>query len=156
MTLGAKTINVFRACLNSQSVLRNDVTSYCLARCVWDLFWVEFVFFFIVLALGLLSSFLYLSWRILGPRYFSACVLLPPSSHAGTTAAFIFLVLFLWHLCHFYRSFHLIKTYRPSSYWYYSTLPVGARLDVVLKLERVWAHTTSSRSFFQGSTPLCV
>ena len=36
--------------LNSQSVLRNDVTSYCLARWVWDLFWVEFVFFFIVLA----------------------------------------------------------------------------------------------------------
>ena len=36
--------------LNSQYVLRNDVTSYCLARWVWDLFWVEFVFFFIVLA----------------------------------------------------------------------------------------------------------
>ncbi len=36
--------------LNSQSVLRNDVTSYCLARWVWDLFWIEFVFFFIVLA----------------------------------------------------------------------------------------------------------
>ena len=36
--------------LNSQSVLRNDVTSYCLARYVSDLFWVEFVFFFIVLA----------------------------------------------------------------------------------------------------------
>ena len=36
--------------LNSQSVLRNDLTSYCLARWVWDLFWVEFVFFFIVLA----------------------------------------------------------------------------------------------------------
>ena len=40
--------------LNSQSVLRNDVTSYCLGRWVWDLFWVEFVFFVIVLALGLL------------------------------------------------------------------------------------------------------
>ena len=36
--------------LNSQSVLRNDVNSYCLARWVWDLFRVEFVFFFIVLA----------------------------------------------------------------------------------------------------------
>ena len=36
--------------LNSQSVLRNDVTSYCLARWVWDLYWVEFVFVFIVLA----------------------------------------------------------------------------------------------------------
>ena len=36
--------------LNSQSVLRNDVTSYALARWVWDLFWVEFYFFFIVLA----------------------------------------------------------------------------------------------------------
>ena len=29
---GVKTINVFRACL------RNDVTSYCLARWVWDFF----------------------------------------------------------------------------------------------------------------------
>ena len=38
--------------LNSQSVLRNDVTSYCFARWVWDLFWVEFLFFFIVLAPG--------------------------------------------------------------------------------------------------------
>ena len=38
--------------LTSQSVLRNDVTSYCLARWVWDLFWVEFVFFFIFLAPG--------------------------------------------------------------------------------------------------------
>ena len=36
--------------LNSQSVLRNDVTLYCSARWVWDLFWVEFVFVFIVLA----------------------------------------------------------------------------------------------------------
>ena len=36
--------------LNSQSVLRNDVTSYALAQWVWDLFRVEFVFFFIVLA----------------------------------------------------------------------------------------------------------
>ena len=42
--------------LNSQSVLRNDVTPYCLARWVWDLFWVEFVFFFIVLAPGLQAS----------------------------------------------------------------------------------------------------
>ena len=56
LTPGAKTIHVFRfehvSVLNSQSVLRNDVTSYCLARWVWDLFWVEFVFFFIVLAPG--------------------------------------------------------------------------------------------------------
>ena len=43
--------------LNSQSVLRNDVTLYCLARWVWDLFWVECVFFFIVLAPGLSSTF---------------------------------------------------------------------------------------------------
>ena len=31
--------------LNSQSVLRNDVTLYCLARYVWRLFWVEFCVF---------------------------------------------------------------------------------------------------------------
>ena len=30
--------------LNSQSVLRNDVTLYALARWVWDWFWVEFIF----------------------------------------------------------------------------------------------------------------
>ena len=31
--------------LKSQSVLRNDVTLYCLARYVWRLFWVEFCVF---------------------------------------------------------------------------------------------------------------
>ena len=44
--------------LNSSSVLRNDVTSYALAHWVWDLFGVEFVFFFIVLGPGLTGIFL--------------------------------------------------------------------------------------------------
>ena len=39
--------------LNSRSVLRNNVTSYDLTRGVWDLFGVEFVVFFIVLAPGI-------------------------------------------------------------------------------------------------------
>ena len=42
--------------LNSQSVLRNDITSYALARWVWYLFGVEFVFFFIVLCLGRIAT----------------------------------------------------------------------------------------------------
>ena len=54
-----KTINVFEhaSVLNSQYVLmarkwRNFVCSSTLALLVWDLFWVEFFFFFIVLAPG--------------------------------------------------------------------------------------------------------
>ena len=49
--------------LNSQSVLRNDVTSYALARWVWDLFGVEFVFFvmYIVLGPGLTNVHVHLS-----------------------------------------------------------------------------------------------
>ena len=42
--------------LNSQSVLRNDVTLYALARCVWDLFWVGFLY-----SLGPWSSLLPIS-----------------------------------------------------------------------------------------------
>ena len=34
----------------TQSVLRNDITLHALPRWVWDLIWVEFFFFFIVLA----------------------------------------------------------------------------------------------------------
>ena len=42
--LGLGTINIFKhvSVLNSQSVLRNDVTLYAVARWVWDLFLVEF------------------------------------------------------------------------------------------------------------------
>ena len=47
--------------LNSQSVLRNDVTLYALARWVWDLFWVEFVFFF-GLCLIISSLSIHASW----------------------------------------------------------------------------------------------
>ena len=49
--------------LNSQSVLRNDVTLYCLARYVWRLFWVEFCVF-----LYNLGPRRFLMWNSLGPQ----------------------------------------------------------------------------------------
>ena len=51
-TMGQDYKNVFRACLGAQLTIcaQKWCSSYCLARWVWDLFWVEFVFFFIVLA----------------------------------------------------------------------------------------------------------
>ena len=52
---GAKTINVFRACIGAQLTICAQKL-HCLVRWVWDLFWVEFVFFFIVLATGLRSA----------------------------------------------------------------------------------------------------
>ena len=82
--------------LNSQSVLRNDVTLYCLAQWVWDLFGVECVFLyslgpklrhfwaqivswatrharktFIVLAPGMLHCTLWI-WEISDPRWSAA------------------------------------------------------------------------------------
>ena len=57
-SLGAKTINVFRACLGAQlTICAQKWRNFVLFSTVsLRLFWVEFVFFFIVLALDRLAT----------------------------------------------------------------------------------------------------